>query len=351
MLWKESSRTDRLLVYDNKIVVEFPLLGESVQIDIDGDVRDACMTHNYLAIATDRRLYLVRKDALDSPLCCDYGNDGLRNLEFKPPDSPLTITRSTIPEEQPTSVFGWANLRKPKSDVVLTSTLTTIYLVTTENGVSTVTRLFNEDDYARKRVISCSVVQNPDDVRIVAATSGYDHSLFLTEKGAVYALGTGSRGELGIGLAPRVTELTVLEALEGVRVRRIAAAGWHSGALTAEGDVYLWGWNHRGQLGQEKEAIELYPSPLDTDLMIKRIEMRAHQTALWTAEDEEHPSIIFGTNDIGMPPVTLRYFDVPPEKEPKLISTSKEIIPVDPTAHLSTNRNVKMVFVKDGQRC
>ncbi|VDL80909.1 unnamed protein product [Nippostrongylus brasiliensis] len=351
MLWREFSPTDRLLVYNNNIVVEFPLLGESVQIDIDGDVRDACMTHNYLAIATDSRLYLIRKDDLDSPLCCDYGNDGLRKLGFEPPDLPLTITRSTIPEEQPTMDFGWPNLREPSSDVILTSTLTTIYLVTTENGVSRVTRLFNEDDCARKRVISCSVVQNPDDVRIVAATSGYDHSLFLTEKGAVHALGTGSRGELGIGLAPRVTELTELEALEGVRVRRIVAAGWHSGALTAEGDVYLWGWNHRGQLGQEKEAIELYPSPLDTDLMIKRIEMRPHQTALWTAEDEEYPSIMFGTNDIGMPPVTLRYFDVPLEKESKLTSTSKKFFPDDPTTHLSTNLNVKMVFVKDGERC
>ncbi|KAK6037285.1 hypothetical protein COOONC_25210 [Cooperia oncophora] len=133
----------------------------------------------------------------------------------------------------------------------LTSTISTVYLVYTVDGTSTVVRiflkidarksfpgilfsfrLFNEYTYLESGIVKPSVVQIPDDLRIVAAASGNDHSLFLTDKGAVYALGTGSRGELGNGLIPRVCELTWIEALEGVKVVDIVAAGWHSGALT-----------------------------------------------------------------------------------------------------------------------
>ena len=30
---------------------------------------------------------------------------------------------------------------------------------------------------------------------------------------------------------------------------KVTAGGWHSCALTVEGDVYFWGWNESGQLG------------------------------------------------------------------------------------------------------
>ncbi|VDM86070.1 unnamed protein product, partial [Strongylus vulgaris] len=95
-----------------------------------------------------------------------------------------------------------------------------------------------------------------------------------------------SRGELGIGLIPRVTELTWLEALEGIHVTRIAAAGWHSAALTGDGDVYVWGWNHRGQLGDEKyydqepdkKTEEILASDAQVDMVfINRREERALQ--------------------------------------------------------------------------
>ncbi|KHJ82369.1 hypothetical protein OESDEN_17937, partial [Oesophagostomum dentatum] len=165
------------------------------------------------------------------------------------------------------------------------------------------------------------------------AASGNDHSLFLTDKGAVYALGTGSRGELGIGLVPRVCELTWIEALEGVHVISVAAAGWHSAALTGEGDVYVWGWNHRGQLGDEKasEKVELYPLPLEIDLRVVRMELRDHLTALWVAEDKNEPFIVMGTTEIGMPTFRLKYFDQIPDKKSEL--------------KLAEDSQVEMVFV------
>ncbi|RCN38115.1 hypothetical protein ANCCAN_15998 [Ancylostoma caninum] len=52
--------------------------------------------------------------------------------------------------------------------------------------------LFNEFNFWESGVVRPVVVQNPEDVRIIMAASGNDHSLFLTDRGAVFALGTGS---------------------------------------------------------------------------------------------------------------------------------------------------------------
>ncbi|VDP25950.1 unnamed protein product [Heligmosomoides polygyrus] len=249
-----------MLVSSTSFLIQFPRRCLIVDVTVDGYIKDTCATHNFIAVVTDKHIYIAHKDQMEAT--------------------------------------------KASSDVILTSTLSSIFLVCTKGEDSVVIRLFNEWDYFKSRVIKPIIVQNQDSVRIVAAVSGNDHSIFLTNKGAVYSLGTGSRGELGVGLMPRVTELTIVEALEGLKVVQIAAAGWHSGALTADGDVYLWGWNHRGQLGDGKEKVEYYPSPLDIDIRIVRMEMRDHLTALWTAE--------------GMPALRLRYHDHSLDKESQL---------------------------------
>ncbi|RCN39261.1 hypothetical protein ANCCAN_14789 [Ancylostoma caninum] len=66
-----------------------------------------------------------------------------------------------------------------------------VYFIYTVDGVSTVVRLFNEFNFWESGGVRPVVVQNPEDVRIIMAASGNDHSLFLTDRGAVFALGTG----------------------------------------------------------------------------------------------------------------------------------------------------------------
>lgn len=42
---------------------------------------------------------------------------------------------------------------------------------------------------------------------------------------------------------------TLVKALDGIKISAIAAGGWHSCALSEQGDLYTWGWNCNGQLG------------------------------------------------------------------------------------------------------
>lgn len=58
-----------------------------------------------------------------------------------------------------------------------------------------------------------------------------------------------SRGQLGHGTLQDEPDPKLIEALSGMKVRKIATGSWHSCAVTASGDLYTWGWNSNGQLG------------------------------------------------------------------------------------------------------
>ena len=84
---------------------------------------------------------------------------------------------------------------------------------------------------------------------ITSASCGADHILMLSDSGAVYSFGLGSRGQLGHGDILLRGEPSLIEALAGVAMTATACGSWHSMALSECGDVYTWGWNEHGQLG------------------------------------------------------------------------------------------------------
>ncbi|CAI2295780.1 unnamed protein product [Caenorhabditis sp. 36 PRJEB53466] len=104
----------------------------------------------------------------------------------------------------------------------------------------------------------------PRTARIVAADGGHEHTVYLDEHGNVYTMGTGTRGELGIG--SNVYEAgtpALVDLLAGIRVTKVVCGGWHTTVLTADGDAYTWGWNRYGQCGSDKAPILHLPEPID----------------------------------------------------------------------------------------
>jgi alpha-tubulin suppressor-like RCC1 family protein len=94
----------------------------------------------------------------------------------------------------------------------------------------------------------------------VNVSSGDDHSLALTRDGTVYAWGSGTEGQLGIGPMPVIQFRTrtpapmrfmpmPVQVPDLGDVRAIAAGGTHSLALLKDGTVRAWGYNRTGQLG------------------------------------------------------------------------------------------------------
>jgi alpha-tubulin suppressor-like RCC1 family protein len=81
-------------------------------------------------------------------------------------------------------------------------------------------------------------------------SAGHEHSLVTSGKiGGMWSFGNGMFGRLGHGgdgaeLVPRL-----IEALNHVVVKQVAAGTVHSMVLTRDGDVFTWGWGYFGQLG------------------------------------------------------------------------------------------------------
>ncbi|EKX39405.1 hypothetical protein GUITHDRAFT_59944, partial [Guillardia theta CCMP2712] len=88
---------------------------------------------------------------------------------------------------------------------------------------------------------------------IVSVAAGHRHSLALTADGSVYAWGANVPGQLGDGSLESTWRPTcVLSSRGSERVVRVAAGRAHSMALLSNGTVMAWGWDAFGQLGQEE---------------------------------------------------------------------------------------------------
>ena len=100
------------------------------------------------------------------------------------------------------------------------------------------------------RTVSPELIQVPG-ISFSAIAAGQGHALALTDDGAIYSWGFNYSGQLGIGQSSDSTPLTDSPALiqvPGVSFSSIAAGGYHSLALTADGSIYSWGANWLGQL-------------------------------------------------------------------------------------------------------
>ncbi|XP_031114509.1 ultraviolet-B receptor UVR8-like [Ipomoea triloba] len=90
-------------------------------------------------------------------------------------------------------------------------------------------------------------VQGLASVRLIAV--GAFHNLALLDDGALMAWGNNEYGQLGTGDTQPRSQPIPVQGLLGLSLVDVAAGGWHSAALTEEGEVYGWGRGEHGRLG------------------------------------------------------------------------------------------------------
>jgi len=91
-------------------------------------------------------------------------------------------------------------------------------------------------------------------VGIRAVALGLCHVVAADEEGKLWAWGRGSHGQLGLGPGSRcftimATPHTVEIAGAAVEIMTVGAGENHSAAISANGDLYVWGSNLYGQCG------------------------------------------------------------------------------------------------------
>lgn len=96
------------------------------------------------------------------------------------------------------------------------------------------------------------------------ASSRSDHILAVQNKKA-YAWGRNDQGQLGTGDRAEKTSMTPVQGLDGLDIVAVAAGHQFSLALDAEGDVYAWGHNGYGQLGNGSDAAQQI-TPVKVDI-------------------------------------------------------------------------------------
>ena len=79
------------------------------------------------------------------------------------------------------------------------------------------------------------------------------HTNCTTTEGSVFTWGLGDNGKLGLGddESARLLPTLVRGELQGKQVMQVAAGDRHSGCVTKDNLVYMWGHNDEGQLDQE----------------------------------------------------------------------------------------------------
>lgn len=115
-------------------------------------------------------------------------------------------------------------------------------------------------------------VTMPQSVTFVAISAGYNHAMALSSDGEVYTWGSDNNGQLGNGdtSSANVTVPTKITVDVTKKAVAIAAGYSFSLALLSDGSVYAWGLNDKGQLGTEKSM-----TPTTTPTVIAGLQVTA----------------------------------------------------------------------------
>lgn len=99
----------------------------------------------------------------------------------------------------------------------------------------------------------------PLGLRAACAACGDSHVLLATDTGALFAFGDGRHGQLGLGHMSEVSTPLCVQALAHLHITDIAAGCAHSCAATTLGNLFTWGDNRHGQLGDGSLAPKATP--------------------------------------------------------------------------------------------
>jgi hypothetical protein len=135
------------------------------------------------------------------------------------------------------------------------------------------------------------------DKQIIEICCGFGHSLALTNSGEVYAWGLNEYGQVGNKSYSNQLIPQKVNGFNDEKVVMISCGSHHSMALTESGHVFSWGLNTCGQLGLDSNENTFQPSIviLRNYVLIKRISCGQSHSLLLSRDGNIH---WFGFNGI-----------------------------------------------------
>ncbi|RAL42941.1 hypothetical protein DM860_009723 [Cuscuta australis] len=108
------------------------------------------------------------------------------------------------------------------------------------------------------------IIRSLQGVRIIQAAVGSGRTMLISDAGRVYAFGKDLFGEsdYGVGGNKTVTTPQLVESLKDIFVVQAAIGNFFTAVLSREGLVYTFCWGKESRLGHQTEATDLEPRPL-----------------------------------------------------------------------------------------
>lgn len=139
-------------------------------------------------------------------------------------------------------------------------------------------------------------------VKRIAA--GFDHNCAIASDDNVYCWGEGEHGALGNGSTARAATpvaVSTTGALAGKTIKRIATGSDHACAVTTDDQVYCWGRNSNGELGNGSTADSNVPVAVSmpgtlSGKTIKRLSGGSYRTCAIAYDNQVY---CWGNNDHG----------------------------------------------------
>jgi alpha-tubulin suppressor-like RCC1 family protein len=152
----------------------------------------------------------------------------------------------------------------------------------------------SEDDSYHKPILN----QYLNSEFVIDISCGAQHSLVLTNCGEVYAWGRNDCGQIGNGCNDNQSKPIQVKCFNNERVEVIACGSGHSMALTERGHVYSWGRNDHGQLGVRNTKKSNKPKfvAVKRNVFIKKISCGSYHSLLLSSNGGIYA---FGRNEDG----------------------------------------------------
>jgi hypothetical protein len=140
------------------------------------------------------------------------------------------------------------------------------------------------------------LTQNLKDKKIDQISCGSFHTLALTNLGEVYAWGSNKKGQLGNNGGKYQIKPIQVNGCDNGNVVMISCGSEHSMALNSSGRVFSWGLNKCGQLGtgDTNNSNEPKPISISVEILFEKISCGAEHSLLLSREGDVY---VFGRNN------------------------------------------------------
>ncbi|KAJ1548155.1 hypothetical protein HK096_003392 [Nowakowskiella sp. JEL0078] len=115
-------------------------------------------------------------------------------------------------------------------------------------------------------------------LQVVQIATGFNHTMLLCSDSSIWGFGDNSRGQIGISNSDNLDNCfvsipTQVKSLNSNYIKKITCGGYHTGAITQTGKLFMWGSNSFGQLGLSDTVDRLQPALVTALIQTKIVDI------------------------------------------------------------------------------